>query len=199
MNDDIFKAGVRPGGLTSHNEIKMLLCYILSSIEQPMSFSLLHEALQENGLVNYFELVGAMEGLVKSGHLQLEMEDGAERYRVTELGRRAGSEFEGALPLAVRERAVDAARRLMRRSRREQAVNIEVHPQNGGYRMELSIPEDGGSLVAFALHLPTKEDCELVRRRFLNDPTFIYKGVLALLTGNREVLGQIFPQEEGLF
>lgn len=199
MEDDIFKAGVRPGGLTSHNEIKMLICYILSKLEEPMSFELLHEALLENSLVNYFELVQVVEGLVKSGHLLAETENEIDCYRITDLGRQAGSEFGDTLPLAVRERAVQAADRLMRRGRREQAVTITVVPQNGGFRMELAIPEAGGNLVAFTLYLPTQEDCELVRRRFLNDPVFIYQGVLAMLTGNREVLGNIFPQDERLF
>lgn len=199
MENDIFKAGVQPGGLTSHNEIKMLICYILSRLADPMSFEMLHEALSENSLVNYFELVQVMEGLVDSGHILLQQENGTELYSATGLGRQAGGEFEAALPLAVREKAVQAAERLMRRSRREKAVRIEVQPQNGGYRLELSIPEQSGALVSFTLHLPTKEDCELVRRRFLNDPVFIYKGVLALLTGNREVLGQIFSRDEDLF
>lgn len=33
--------------------------------------------------------------------------------------------------------------------------------------------------------MPTEKECEAIRRRFLNDPMLVYKGVFALLTGER--------------
>lgn len=204
MENDIFKAGVTPGGPTSHDEIKMLICYILSNIGEAMSFAQLHEALLENNLVNYFELVQVVEELLRSGHLVPATGDEAagdagECYRITDTGRQAGREFANTLPLTVRQKAVRAAERLLRRRKRESEVCIDVRKDRGGYRMELAIPDKAGSLVSFSLFLPTREECELIRRRFLNDPIFIYNGVLALLTGDREILGQLLPEEENLF
>ena len=34
---DAFDEGIEPGGLRSRNEIKVLVCYLLKSIEQPIS------------------------------------------------------------------------------------------------------------------------------------------------------------------
>lgn len=199
MENDIFKAGVRPGGPTSHDEIKMLICYMLSNVSESMSFAMLHEALLEHNLVNYFELVQVIDGLVFSGHLSVEESESADLYAVTALGRQAGREFENSLPLTVRQKAVRAADKLLRRRKREAEVQIDVRKADGGYLMELAIPEAGDSLISFTLFLPTREECELVRRRFLNDPIFIYKGVMALLSGDRAVLGDIFPEPDPLF
>lgn len=199
MQDEIFKAGVQPGGPTSHTEIKALVCYILTKLGQAMSFAELHEALQEGSLVNYFELVQVIDGLVESGHLALEAQEGREYYQITETGVQAGREFENSLPLSVRQKALRSAERLLRRKKRESEVLIETRKADGGYYMELSIPEQTGKLVSFTLFLPTREECERVRRRFLNDPVFIYKCVLAMLTGERDVLGELIPQVEQLF
>lgn len=200
MENDIFMAGVRPGGLTNHNEIKMLVCYLFCRLERQMSFDQLHEALAEHNLVNYFELVQAVEELVRSGHLAVERgEDAAERYAATELGRQAAREFERALPLAVREKAYEAADKQLRRRRREAEVRIDVREAENGFFMELAIPEMEGDLISLRLFLPTREECALVRRRFLNDPVFLYKGILALLTGDRQVLGELMPEQEELF
>lgn len=194
MDSEIFKAGVRPGGPTSNEEIKMLVCIVLYRVEQSMSFSQLHEALQENSLVNYFELVSAVDGLLKTGHLAWDAESESERYRITPLGIQAGEEFENSLPRSVREKAIAASQKLLRQEKRASEVSIRVEKSAGGYVMHLAIPESDGDLISFSLFVPTRSECELIRRRFLNDPLFIYKGVLALLTGDQNVLGELFPK-----
>jgi len=40
------------------------------------------------------------------------------------------------------------------------------------------------------------QECEKLKRQFLNDPVFIYQGVLALLSGKRDILGEPLPQED---
>ena len=67
---DAFDEGIEPGGLRSRNEIKVLICYLLKSIEQPISKQLINEILQENGLANYFEINQAVSDLVKAGSLE---------------------------------------------------------------------------------------------------------------------------------
>jgi len=201
LEQDVFMAGVRPGSPSTQTEIKMLLCYILSKIGQTMSFEQLYEVLSENSLVNYFELVEALDRLEETGHLLREQADGGVLFSVTPVGEQAGREFQSALPLSVRERALVSAERLVARiaRRREMSVLTEAAP-DGGYHLHLSIPQESGALISFSLYAPNKEQCELMRRRFLNAPRFIYKGVLALLTGDRDMLDELFPPpEEQLF
>lgn len=64
---DAFDEGIEPGGLRSRNEIKVLVCYLLKSIEQPISKQLINEILQENSLANYFEINQAVSDLVRAG------------------------------------------------------------------------------------------------------------------------------------
>lgn len=199
IEDHIFKAGVVPGGPTSHDEIKILVCYMLSQTGIEMSFSEIHDALSVHHLVNYFELVQAIDGLLKTTHLTLHEKGKTEYYGLSDLGKQVEREFSHLLPLSIREKSVKAAKRILRRKKREQEVNVEIERVQDGYRMQLSIPEQDGQLVSFSLFLPTLAECERVRKRFLNDPVFIYKAVLALLTGDQEVIGKIFPTEEPLF
>lgn len=195
MESDIFRAGTMPGAPGTVDEIKMLLCYILSGIGEAMSFDQLYDAMSEHHLVNYFELVRVMDELVELGHI--DHQDG--RYAVTGIGREAAREFERTLPASVREKALDSSRKALTRSRRLEEISFTRTPCDGGYTLEITIPESEGELMSFRLFCPTKEDCDLIRRRFLNAPFTIYKGVMALLTGNKEVLGEIFGGEEKLF
>ena len=52
--NDAFTAGVRPGGLTSSTEIRLLLCYLVKNAG-PIARQEIENALMEEALVNYFE------------------------------------------------------------------------------------------------------------------------------------------------
>ena len=200
MESDIFKAGVRPGSPGSEDEVKMLLCYVLTALEAEMDLDQLHEALSEHELVNYFELVRAVDKLTQTGHLSVQDEDcSPHKYAVTELGAQTGKEFEKSLPFSVREKAFNACRRLLARERRRNEVKVTQTPCQDGFLLELAIPDSGGELLSVQIFASSREDCERLKRNFLNAPLTVYKGVTALLTGDEQVLGKIFTREEALF
>lgn len=200
MENEVFKAGVRPGSPNTNDEIKILVCYILSKTGSAMSFAQIHEVLSEHELVNYFELVSAIDSLEHTHHIGAEQgEGGAPVYAVTELGKSTAETIDGLLPLSVRDKAAVSAAKLLRRKKREREVKVEIAEQDAGFEVMLAIPDSGSNLAAFTVFCPTREEAELIRRRFLNDPFYIYKGTLALLTGDREIMGEIFPSKEKLF
>lgn len=95
---DAFDEGIEPGGLRSRNEIKVLVCYLLKSIEQPISKQLINEILQENSLANYFEINQAVSDLVRAGSLEEAAQEGDTVYRVTDQGRSARADAGGKPP-----------------------------------------------------------------------------------------------------
>ena len=57
---DAFSQGVKPGGLRSRNEIKILICYIICKIDSGITKEQLNEILSSEGLANYFEVNQAL-------------------------------------------------------------------------------------------------------------------------------------------
>ena len=200
MESEIFKAGTRHGAPTTNDEIKILICYILSKTGAPMNFEQIHESLLENELVNYFELVSAVDSLIGTGHITTEAEAGkAPVHRITALGKDAANTVNTLLPLSVREKAAKAADKLLRRKKREQEVVAQISRIDGGFEAFLALPGEKSPLSSFTVFCPTKDEAELVRKRFLNDPAYIYKGVMALLTGDKNVIGKMFPSNDDLY
>ena len=201
MESDIFKAGVRPGSPDNEGEVKVMLCYVLSVIEQPMSTDQLYDALSEHGLINYFELVRTLEKLAHSGHISQQSSDsGQALYTAANLGVDAGKQLETMLSFAAREKAVKACKLLLLREQRLREVGARQTPCEGGFILELTLPDpEGADLLTLRVFVPTQKECELLKRRFLNAPLTVYKGVMALLTGNEQVLGRIFTHEQTLF
>jgi len=205
MESDIFRAGVRPGSPGSEDEVKIMLCYTLSNIERPIGFDQLFDALSAHELVNYFELAQTLDKLAQTGHITAEGGPPA-KYTATALGAATGKELEKSLPLTVREKAVSACRLLQGRERRLGEVRINKTPCEGGFILELALPDEatapdglGGELLCVRVFAATQQDCERLSRRFLNAPLTVYKGIVALLSADEQVLGEIFTREPPLF
>ena len=179
---DAFDEGIEPGGLRSRNEIKVLVCYLLKSIEQPISKQLINEILQENSLANYFEINQAVSDLVRAGSLEEAAQEGDTVYRVTDQGRSAAQTLEVNLPRSVREKAVNAAIRLRTRAKREQENRIDIEKLENGYHVTFTIYDSTDELLKLTIFVADSMQVETVRKNFLNDPVKLYSNIIASLT-----------------
>ena len=50
-----------------------------------------------------------------------------------------------------------------------------------------------------SLFMPTEQEAKQVQQHFLSDPLLTYKGVLALLTGDLQTVGELIPTNEDDF
>lgn len=191
-----FRAGVKPGGLTTDYEIKILICHVLKHIERPMPVSALIELFVGEGIGNYFEAASAAAALVKSGHIAIGSCEGEKCYTLTGLGESAAGTFEKTLPLSVREKAVDAANRYFIRRERRAHNKAEIQKADDGYLLTLTITDVGSDLLKLTILLPDEETCGRIRERFLDDPIVVYKGVVASLTGSFENVGALLDDAE---
>lgn len=194
--DQIFTEGVRPGSVTTQEEILMLICHILGQAEQPVTMDQLNEVLQRQSLVNYFEFTEAALRLKKLGHVAVNAEGGC---TLTESGKELARTFGSKLPAAVRERAALALDDVLTLLRRRRENRVRVDKVGDGYELTLTITDIGSDLMSLRLFLPTREQCQEVGRRFLNDPALIYKGTMALLTGDMKTFGDLTPSDRNLF
>ena len=194
MEFDAFRAGVEPGGLINRTEIRLLVCYILKSIDQPLSGQLIQELFHYEGLANYFEVGQAVQDLLELGNIQRSPDD-PEAYQVTDTGRTVVDTLERDLPVTVREKAVKSAIRILTRIRREAENKVEITKAERGYIISCSVMDMGAELMTVRLMVPDEMQAQAVREIFLDDPSMIYAGVVELMTHDDMPYN---PEENGL-
>lgn len=199
MEYNAFTEGVRPGSVTTSHEVMILICYLLDRAGQPVTFQELNAALQSQELVNYFQFAETMESLRRSGHIRQEECRGEQGFVLTPLGEQAAGTLEADLPPAVRERAGGALERILTLKRRQRENRVEITEAPDGWQISLTIPDIGSDLLSLTIFMPTRRECEAIRRRFLNDPMLTYKGVFALLTGDTDTVGELVSRQPDLF
>jgi hypothetical protein len=193
---DTFGEGVSPGGLTDADEIKILICYLLKSIARPLSFDNLNMILQHDGLCNYFEFAGALRELLISGHVDLIKQDREELYKTTPLGKETAAMFERRLPASIREKAVNTAIRLLAQIKRESENRIEIAENpSGGFYVTCSVLDRDEALMTVKLLVGDRAQAQAAGRRFQQNPEIVYKGMLALMTGDTAVVAELISAQ----
>ena len=177
---DAFSAGVEPGCLYTSQEIKILICYMLLGVGEPMERQMVTELIAGNGMANFFETAAAVDKLARQGHLT--EEEG--RISLTETGRQVGDTLAGMIPYTLRERSVKAALQLLTRIRREQENTVELEKLDHGYRVTCTIQDSASPLMSVSLRVADDMQAGLIRENFLDDPTLLYRSLLAILTGD---------------
>lgn len=185
---DAFSAGVNLGGLRSKNDIKLLICYMLASVNQPLSKDEIVSVLQENGLANYFEINDAFSDLIGNNNITKDCND-EQKYVVTESGKLIVNQLDTALPISIREKTIAATINLLAKVRRENENTVTIKNVSNGCQVSCNISGgDNVNLLTVNLFVPDIKQAELVKRNFQENPHLIYTCMLALLTKNSDLI-----------
>ena len=183
MEFDAFDAGIELGGLRSRDDIRLLICYLLKSIDAPMTRQMLNDSMQEDGLANFFEVGQAIEELLKTGNITADILEDEEVISVTERGREAAELLQTSLPRTVREKAVNSAIRLTTRAKVERDNKIEVKKEDdGGYTITFTLFDRGTELMKLSIYVVDSLQLETVKQNFINDPVKVYSSIITSLT-----------------
>lgn len=195
MNFDALTGGVEPGGLRTRSDIRILVCYLLTSIDSPLAKDDLINIVVDNGLANYFELAGAIDEMAQKGIIAVSGKDG-ELCASTETARMISKQLDAELPASVRRKALGAAVNLLAKAKRERENGVEIIPAEHGFRVICHISEGKTDLMDFSLYVPDVAQANLVKENFQNEPETVYRMLLALVTGEHDVAAGILGESE---
>ena len=183
MEFDAFDAGIELGGLRNRDDIRLLVCYLLKSIDAPMTRQMLNDAMQEDGLANFFEVGQAIEELLKTGNITADILDEEEVISVTEKGREAAELLQTSLPKTVREKAVNSAIQLTTKAKIERENKIEVKKEDdGGYTITFTLFDRDTEMMKLSIYVVDSLQLETVKQNFINDPVKVYSSIITSLT-----------------
>ncbi len=172
MQADAIKVGVAPGGLTSRTEIRILICYLLNAIAEPIPYNFLTDKLSAEGIANYFELCEAISDLEDGGQISsLVDSDGKKAYIIMPSGVDAAATLERNVPLSIRDKACTYIVKLLSRMRSEKENEVIIKEEKPGYRITCRVLDMDKELMSVSLLVPNEACAKTVRESFLNNPT----------------------------
>ena len=193
-----FDEGIAPGGLRSKYEIKTLICYLYYSVKEDMSRDLVIEAIREDELANFFEVSAAFDELVSDKSLvEADSVDGEQTYTLSENGRMIAMQLDSTVAYSVKDKALKCAIKLLadKKTARENFVDIEK--TENGFNVKCTVSGGDVDLLSFTLYAPDIDQAEIIKKSFLSYPSTVYKSMLALMTKDRESVGEALEEVYG--
>ena len=193
-----FDEGIAPGGLRSKYEIKTLICYLYYSVKENMSRDLVIEAIREDELANFFEVSAAFDELVSDKSLvEADSVDGEQTYTLSENGRMIAMQLDSTVAYSVKDKALKCAIKLLadKKTARENFVDIEK--TKNGFNVKCTVSGGDVDLLSFTLYAPDIDQAEIIKKSFLSYPSTVYKSMLALMTKDRESVGEALEEVYG--
>ena len=182
MGNDAFSLGVAPGGLKDRAEIKLMVCYLLKTLNKSLTRTQISEILQRHGIANYFEINGAVSDLVSAGQVTSEIEGDDELITITAKTELSVAIIERDLPRSLREKAVSAALNVLQRDRIKKESTVTVEPHAEGYHVTFTVADVGTQLLKVTVYVTDERQIEIVKRNFYNSAVDIYSNLISSLT-----------------
>lgn len=173
--------------LRDKNDIKIFILHLLRHICYPLDFVSINDIVVQDGFVGYFDFVECFAELLETGNVVEipPVEEGQdELYEITERGIHVSDTLGSRILPSIREKSLKSAMRFLSFRERGAKVKFDFQPlQNGRFMANCIITEKDKELLNVGVAVESTTQLERIRRNFYDKPEVVYRGVMAVLTG----------------
>ena len=156
----------------------------MENINYPLDFVTVNDIVMQTDYVMYLDFAEAWGEMLDGGLIE-RTGDGEETYVVTEKGRMVARELKSDLLPSILDRALSAALRYLNFSKRGIVAKCTVEPtEDGRFAVTCSFVEKKVCIFSQTLVVDTQNRAERMKENFSERPDAVYRGVMALMSGN---------------
>ncbi|MCD7723363.1 MAG: DUF4364 family protein [Clostridiales bacterium] len=172
---DAYTYGIKDGGLRSVSAINLLVCYVVANSAVRLTSKNICDAVSQGEIANYFETTQAISRLTKEGII---VEDESGFLIATDECRRLTEIIENDLPYTVREASIKICKKLAEIDIYKKENRVDITESGGIYYVTMHITDKNSDFMVLKLSAATKEQAQIIKEKFLNDPTKIYDNLI---------------------
>lgn len=175
--------------LYDQNEIKIFILFIINSLNRPMKYEDINDAIMQDGIVGALDFADCFADLIDAGNIK-ELRDGDDLYyELTTQGKQVVESLQNDIPRSVRTQGLKSALRLLDFKERGSQVSAKFYNrEDGRYDLVCSIIDEKQLSLELKLIVESSNQLELMMHNFDDRPEVMYRGIIALLTGDMDYL-----------
>ena len=176
--------------LRKKSDMKLLILYLMDKLAYPLDYVTLNDMTTTDGLIGSFDFTECFAELLDAGNVrELKDENGDDVYLLTEQGERVVESLQGNLLPSIREQVYKSALALVDfRISGRRIEHTESRTPSGKPVFTGSVTDGAGTLFSVTAELETDEQLMRVTRNWEKRPEAIYKGILAVLSGDADYI-----------
>ena len=173
--------------MTDKNEIKIFILHLMDRIGYPLSCDDVCSILRHDGISSYFECGDCFAELIEANHVtSVGEEDEKELYMVSPSGKKIAVALSDQISQTVKESSYRSAVRYLSFEKRGSSVDCYKTPlADGKYCVHCEIVEKGRKVLEINVDVDSLEEAEKMLFNFRRRPEIVYKGTLALVSGDK--------------
>lgn len=171
--------------IESVRNIKIFVLYLMENINYPLDFVTINDIVMQTDYVMYLDFAEAFGEMLDGGLVVKIDEDGQELYSVTEKGRMVARELKSDILPSMLDRSLSAALRYLNFKKRNIVSKCVIEEtEDHRYRVTCFFEENKVCIFSQSLVVDAKDRAERMKANFYDRPEAVYRGVLALMSGN---------------
>ena len=176
----------RLGFIHDMMDVKVLILYVASRSNYPMSVQEIYELCYVDDGLSYFDVCTAVPQMVETGHLEL-LSDG--KYQITEKGREDGALTADSIAFTVKQKAENTVAKFNRQLKRSSYVKTQVIPrENGDISVIMTLDDEMGNLMTLELMAPDQRQAVRLSRMFEKKAEMLYTLTMSELLDAEDTL-----------
>lgn len=172
--------------LRDKNDIKIFILHLLCNVGYPLDFVSINDIVVQDGFVGYFDFVECFAELLETGNvMEIPAEgDKEEMYMITEQGIQVADSLNSRILPTIREKSVKSALRFLSFREKGAKVKFDFDPlPNGRFVAICLITEKDKEVLKTSVVVESTTQLERIRLNFYDKPEVVYRGIMAVLTG----------------
>jgi len=171
--------------LSNINEIKVMILYLFSSIDEEMEKSIADGVVSATEMVNMLDYVGILDELVLLELIYKREKDGTVFFGITENGREVALEAEKLyLMKSEREKAIKAALRYYEAVKTGVRYYTDMEQTESGFTVHYKVTLNGKPVLETNAFFDNREAAINARNNCETRPQVISNNMMAVLTGD---------------
>ena len=171
-------------------DVKIFILYLMENINYPLDYISINDIVMQTDYVLYLDFTEAFDELLETDLITyIEEADGEKFYFVTDKGRIVARELKSELLPHILDKSLEAALRYLDFRRRGIDARCEYRARvDGKFDLNCILLEKGEKIFETNIVVDTEYRALQMRRRYLERPDVVYRGMVALMTGKIEFL-----------
>ena len=169
----------------SLNNVKIFILYLMKNVNYPLDFFTINDIIMQTDYVMYLDFAVAFNSLLDSNLIEKIDDNGEEKYRVTENGSMVAGELKSDILSSILDKSLAAALRYLDFKKRGVTLKFDItETDDGNYRIDTSFMEAEKCVFSQMIIVDSLDRAKRMKQNFYERPEALYRGVLALLSGN---------------
>ncbi len=170
-------------------DLKVLICYMLTSLDEAVPVTETAQLFHYEGIANYFDTQTAIFELEKEEYIS-KSEKFSDMVVITQKGKTLSNTLKDSVSVVLREKVYGAVVKMLARYKAERDTDIKIEEKKSGFLLTYTVSGGEEALLSFSITLPSMAQANHLKEQILKNPKYYCDSFIELLTENLQDKGE---------